>query len=501
MKGEMSMDNNNLNKNLFMLLGTFLLGILFVFLFYGNSIGVSAPIFVVAFYAVMIYYNRDSLSKTTVFGWFLALPILLLSCTYFFYGNLVFYFLNIMALPILILLQTLLVTDCICFKWYHPGILLDLFLGVFYRCFVHINKPFKLLSATFRGKNGKHRMNPIVGKVLVGLLISIPLVLLLIGLLASADAVFSIYVDKIPNIFSSIRLDDLIAKGFIVLLIFFLSFSYLWSLGAKERPGSSIAEEIKGNVPKVFDPAMVITIMTTINVVYISFVLIQFAYLFGGSNFALPSNFTYAEYARKGFFELIAVTIINLLILACFLNFTKKKGSISAKVLGVLYSLMVLCTFVMLISAHFRMSLYEDAYGFTYLRMFTHCFMVFLFILFIITLARIWSERVKLLRTYIVVAIAAFVIINYINVDAIIAGKNVERYEKHGEIDIQYLTNLSYDAVPELVKLADCKDPKIAADVNAYLEGRKKELSKYKPWQSGNLAEFRAKRSLEAIGK
>jgi len=103
-------------------------------------------------------------------------------------------------------------------------------------------------------------------------------------------------------------------------------------------------------------------------------------------NFGLPSDFTYAEYARRGFFELIAVTLINFSILLSCIGFARKGSKLIDRAVRILYSLLVACTLVMLFSAHFRMSLYEEAYGYTYLRMLTHAFMVFLFVLFLIAL-------------------------------------------------------------------------------------------------------------------
>lgn len=310
-----------LARDLLLIVGTLLLGILFVTLFFENTFGVSIPIFVIAFYAVMLLYNRKELIYNSVFGWFLVLPILMLSLTYFIFANEFFRVLNLLALPLLIIFQTLLVTGRNSFKWHSPAILLDLFFGIFYRCMIHIGKPFGVIGRLFTRKAGGSRLSPSVARVLTGLLISLPIVLILIVL-------------------------------------------------------------------------------------------------------------------------------------------------------------------------------YEEAYGYTYLRLFTHAFMVFLFAFFIITLYRVWADGAPLLKPYIIAAIMAFVAVNYMNVDALIAHNNIERYNKTGKIDVRYLTVLSNDAIPQIAALAESK-PRIAPELNAFLDNKKKELSGNKGWQSFNLADYHARKALE----
>jgi len=74
-------------------------------------------------------------------------------------------------------------------------------------------------------------------------------------------------------------------------------------------------------------PITVSTMLILIDLLYAFFIAIQFSYLFGSLRYGLPQNFTYAQYARKGFFELVAVTLINLIILLGAMNFTKASGS------------------------------------------------------------------------------------------------------------------------------------------------------------------------------
>jgi len=188
------------------------------------------------------------------------------------------------------------------------------------------------------------------------------------------------------------------------------------------------------------------------------------------------------------------VTLINFTLLLSSLKFTKADGKLVAGTVRILHSLLVLCTMVILSSAFLRMSLYEAAYGYTYLRVLTHSFMIFLFILFVIALYKIWNEHVSLLKPYIVITLMAYLILNFANIDVLIAKNNIERYIETGKLDTHYLRNLSYDSIPVLVKLLD--EENTPSDLKQYLLEQQSELAKDQEWQSFNLSQHKAKKAL-----
>lgn len=490
-----TLEYNSTDKLL--LLGALALGILFSGLFYGNYPGISVPIIVIAFYALILSYTRPLLTKEAKFGWFLSIPVLMISLTFFLYGNEILHVLNLLALPMLILLQTLLITGVNSFKWDSPGIIADILYCVFGRCLYHAARPFRFVSSALRGKKGYSGKNTAV-KVLIGMFISLPLISVLILLLSSADMVFGELVKKLPVFFREINMGEFIGRTVAALIVFILSFSYTWSLGHGEKLDGILPDGAGSKPPyerRRWDQVTVITVTVAVDVLYIAFAAVQFVYLFGRSG--LPEGFTYAGYARRGFFELILVSLLNIGILACTLTYTKRCKRWTDIVLKILNSIMICCTFIMLYSAHYRMSLYENAYGFTFLRVMTHAFMVFLLILIIITLARVWFTRLPLLKPYIVVAVAAFTIINYINVDAIIAGNNIKRYYETNNIDMDYFRTLSNGIAADLTMLAKDKDPLVSSAARDMLEQRRKRLSAERSWQSFNLTDYRAQRLLE----
>ncbi len=481
-----------------LLAGALLIGIIFVWLFYDKYPGISVPLFIITFYALLFAYTRPVLKKEARFGWFLCLPVLLLSLTFVLFGNEILMVLNILALPWLILLQTILVTGVNSYKWSSPGILMDLLIGAFARCLMHIPKPFAILSSIVHSRTGGSGKKSVGSRVLLGLLISLPLLLTLLLLLSSADMVFGKIVEKIPNFFDSLSIEDFVSKSIIAIFIFFISFSYLWSL----RHGDRFIETKTGLVSiktsdekKRWDPVILITVTSAVDILYVFFVIIQFTYLFGGAG--LPDGFTYSEYARSGFFELILVSLLNVGLLALTLTYTKKGSGGVDMIFRLLNTLMICCTFVMLCSAYFRMSLYEDAYGFTFLRIMTKAFMVFLLVLFVITMARVWYDRLPLLKPYIAAAVIAFTAINFINIDVMIVRKNIERYHQTGIIDMDYIKNSSNSVTKELQELTADKNPEVASRAKQILKYRKNRLMEKTGWQSFSLADYYAKGVIE----
>ena len=122
-------------------------------------------------------------------------------------------------------------------------------------------------------------------------------------------------------------------------------------------------------------------VLGAVNLLFISFVFIQFQYFFGGQTNISVEGYTYAEYARKGFGELVAVAFFSLLLFLRLSAVVKRENVIQRWTLSGLGLLLVALVGVMLYSAFQRLVLYEAAYGFTRLRAYTHVFMIWLGVL------------------------------------------------------------------------------------------------------------------------
>ena len=475
---------------------TLVAGIIFDYLFYGKAIGVSYPLFALVFYCLFWVAVRNQVSFQIDFGWFLFIPIVLLSAAFAIHSNPVLLALNFVLIPPLLFLQTMLLV----YRYEWSGVpFIARFLGRLIRqIFGNAPKVFleviSLAKVTDRIAPEKRRT---LKNIFIGLIISVPLLVIVIALLAAADTVFqNLIADLLKplELIGSIPFAEHVGTiGVIAILLF----GYLAVvLKAKVEGVSAPAGRDTGD----WDAIIVATVLVMVNVVYILFCVIQFTYLFGGEEVirSIP-DYTYAEYARRGFSELIVVTVINLSVLLIGMHFTKNGRRLDRVVLG-LRCLLVLCTVIILYSAHLRLKLYEEAYGYTYARIFAHTFIGFLFILFIITLYKLWRRELPLVKAFVTAALLTYTALNYVNVDAIIARNNIDRYFKAGKIDLDYLQELSYDAIPELTRLSAAGDDDMAAKkIAEFLSDKGAELHLESPWQSYNLSKSRAKQLLAEI--
>ncbi len=481
-------------KKYWILLYGLIVGISFDVLFYDKTLGISYPVYVVLILLIFIASFWGSLRKLNNLIWFFAVPILLLAATFFIYSNQILKILNYLIVPFLVIMFSSLAAGVNRSDWSDIRFIGDIVKRVFVP-FGFIHKPFVTLFRlnVREGREGRSRVLP---KVLLGILISVPVLAIIIWLLSSADIVFK-------NLFVNIPVSKIIKHFLVVISVFIYTVCFLWSLlKAFDEREKSTYERIKWKL--FFDPVILLTILVLINVIYAVFSVIQFAYLFGGSSFVLPSSYTYAEYARRGFFELVVVSIINFGILLFGIVFVKKENKKIFTAIRAFLTLLVVFTFVLLASAFYRMLVYEQAYGFTYLRVFVQTFMIMLFFLSIVNIIYIWYSKIPIIKSYFIISLAVYIIMNFANVDVIIAKNNINRYYETGQIDMDYLKGLSYDAVPEMQKLLvsvkDSSEPyekQIAEDIIEDFEEKKIKLEDQKSWQSFNISRYEAEKIID----
>lgn len=367
--------------------------------------------------------------------------------------------------------------------------------------FVHLSIPFGITADWVRSEEGTAKPNSNARKIGFGLILAAPLLIIVLTLLASADGIFMSWLNVIPTGLNGEVFGTAVMRVLAGAFIALYTFCYIWGLlfrkpkqpdaiGFQNDPVWHVKTG-KPSEPAALDPITAITVLICVNIVYMVFAAIQFTYLFGAAEGLLPDGTAYAEYARRGFAELVLIAILNIAILLVGLHFIKSGGVWLQRIRKVLLSLLMGCTLVMLISAYSRLSLYEEAYGYTTLRLLVHGFMIFLAVLMIVSLGRIWYGRFSLAKVYIVLAIIAYVIMNYANLDVRIATNNIERYERTGVIDVSYLGMLSADAGPTLIKFYK-ENPELT-ELEEVIKQLRLEARERNHWQSWSLAKERMK--------
>ena len=190
--------------------------------------------------------------------------------------------------------------------------------------------------------------------------------------------------------------------------------------------------------------------IAVLDALFVTFVSVQLAVLFGGHRHVLEtSGLTYAEYARSGFGQLVVVTLLTLSVVAATVRWapqeTKQQRTILRALLGVLCALCL----VIVGSALYRLHLYEEAFGFTRLRLFMNAFETWLGVLVVLVLvAGVRLRAAWLARAVVATAAIGLLTLGALDPDGFVAERNVERYQSTGKIDVVYLQQLSADAVP-----------------------------------------------------
>lgn len=332
----------------------------------------------------------------------------------------------------------------------------------FFNCFA------ALQNGITKNKHGKSFI-----AALIGLIICLPIFALVMSLLSTADAAFEAVLTK---------LNALISDNFAIYLVQFLLgipvACYLFGLvygDIKGRGTEIMTKESLNQAAKSFQAvprAAIYSAMTVLNLIYIIFFLAQGAYLFSAFSDILPQTMTYAEYARRGFFELCTVSGINLfvLMLTHLLIKREEKPLRGLKVQTVFVSIF---TILLISTAMSKMSLYIKYYGLTQLRVYASWFMILMLVIFAIVLVR----QVKVFnasRAVIISFVLCFLILCYGNVDGQITKYNIERYE-NGTLkmmDERMISSLSDGAIPYLYEVyKTTEDKKIKSMLYSKITG------------------------------
>jgi len=198
-----------------------------------------------------------------------------------------------------------------------------------------------------------------------------------------------------------------------------------------------------------------LVVLGAVDLLFAFFVGIQFAYLFGGASNINALGYTYSEYARKGFGELVVVGILSLLLIFGLACWSKREKRSQKACFHGLSSLLVVEVLVILVSALTRLLLYERAYGFTRLRTYTNIFIIWMAVLLLAFLILLFQDRLRRFALASLLGMIGFTVtLNLVNVDAFIVKQNFDHLEKTSELDVAYLARLTEDAIPPLVELA-----------------------------------------------
>ena len=302
-----------------------------------------------------------------------------------------------------------------------------------------IGGPFPAATDVRWSELPRGRLSGHAGAAARGFALAVPLLFLFGGLFFAADAVFE---DLVRSTFD---VEDLYVHLLVIGLWTWVASGVLHHVLTRRDPVETPVKRRLGAVE-------IGVVLGTLIALFLVFVLVQLRYLFGGGDHVVETTgLTYAEYARRGFFELVTVAALALpLVLA------GDALARSRRLFRALTLVLVLLLAVVMLSAVERMRLYTDAYGLTQLRLYTLAFMLWLAAVLAWMLATVLRDRHRwFMPGAFAAGLAAVLVLNVVNPDALIARTNLDRYADGKRLDSWYLTTLSTDATPVVLDRLD----------------------------------------------
>ena len=421
-------------------IGSLLYAFFLTFCLYRNVSGITYPFFVAGTLCYFFFsmrklgvpYKKDSI--------FYVVSLLLLGLSNCLTNSdplLFFNICGIMLLSFILMLHTMYEDQ----KWDLPKYFIALTQTagtIFVNCFSCIGDLITYCDIRKKEKDGK---NSHLLPVFIGIAITIPVLFIMVALLASADYIFLHILMDIFDAFNFVTIFEIL---YIVLLTFFISYAVYAALCIK-----NIDE--KTNDHRFLDPIIAIIMTTALSALYLIFSVIQILYLFIG-NMKLPDGYTYSSYAREGFFQLLAVCFLNLILVLVCLYFFRENT-----ILKVVLTIISGCTFIMICSSALRMLMYIQRYNLTFLRILVLWGLAVIFLLMAGVTVFIYKNKFPLFRYAMVIVTVFYICLSFSHPDYWIARYNLKaaHLEYLDQYDIQdnqkYLARLSADAAPILL--------------------------------------------------
>ena len=406
--------------------------------FHGPTAGLTAAVF--TWYALLLaclgpgFLAARSSRVLFLFDLFLGLTFALGSNWYFRLWN---------CLALLVLLPLHAVSGASRFPWWRPAILWECPLLLLRGLFGHLSAPAAVLTA---GKKSDSRRTLVLAAGACG---ALALVALLLPILASADALFAAATADLRT-FIQEHFTTALWKLLWGLVLTPFVFGLLVSL-RRSQPLTVPAAE---NTPKA-DGLLFAVMLAALDALYLLFLAVQSAGLFGGPDYLAARGLSYADWARNGFFQMVGVTILNLAVLLPGLTLSRREGR-AWKVLRLLSAVLAAESLVLLVSACWRMTLYVTAYGLSFKRLMTYWGMAIMALLLLAALHKTRRPDFAFCRATFPLALAGWLVINCVPTDYLVAKNQVDRYlsVESAAIDAEYLLyDLSYDTLSHLERL------------------------------------------------
>ncbi|MEV6430456.1 DUF4173 domain-containing protein [Nocardia sp. NPDC051463] len=318
-------------------------------------------------------------------------------------------------------------------------------------------------------------------RVAVSVAVTVVLLAVFVPLLGGADATFA-------NLLASVTPE--VDAGAIIQWTVLFAVVGLGTLGAMyllAGPPATPFDEEDAETGRSLQRLEWVLPVGALTALFALFVGAQFVALFGGDDYVQrTAGLTYAEYARSGFWQLSIVTMLTLAIILVVLRWAAKDSAADRLWLRTLLCAVSVLSLVIVASALGRMWTYQQAYGFTVLRLLVEVCELWLGLVYLLVIAAVLRlDRAWLPRAAIGTATATLVALAVLNPEGLIADKNIDRWQHGKSFDAEYLSTLSPDIVPALERLPEPLRAEVLDPIRADLDGDN--------WQHWNLSRAHAR--------
>ena len=483
------------------LIGALFLSLWQSLLFWKQDLGISVLLFTIPIIWITTKLLKGNIKNKKAL--LISIPIIILSSTYFIFDNLTFYLINIVLIPILYLIMIIWAISDFQIK------------SIMYKIILMIFQPLNyigdVIKTVINGFNSKRKNDQIEEKtekndIFKAICLTGIIALIVISLLCSADNEFAKIFSTIFKDINIFNVSELTGRIIIIIIAFFYFAGFFMNMLDKENGLKEFEKDEKAEKKESYTIRMMITVL---NLVYLVFCFTQIKVLF------TEQNIKYSEFARKGFFQLMIVSLINIVMILKANNKNLKETEKQEKYKKTMCIVMVIFTLIIIISAFARMTLYQQNYGYTRLRILVDYTLITEIILLIPTIIYILKNKIDLIKTYFVIIITMYCLVNFINIDKIIMKNNFNRYKETGYIDLNYIMEMNNsDLIEQLLELKDTEFKysekaysqsdtdkqeiqeqigKQQRELNGYLASWKKSFNETHTLAEFNLPKMRAK--------
>jgi len=431
-------------EDLMLIIPSLLIGYLLQVLVLFGDLSAGIVLFECSVYAVTFWYMKRTGIKADKRGNSLLICVALLNIPFILYDYGAFRF---VYLAFLILLTAFQIYTMLGLRT--KSLLSDMFNSSVTWTLSNMNCSGHAVRAA--SKQGKGRS---VLLVLLGLMLSAIVVSVLTFLLMMADAAFEGMIDMIST---SVFEEASQHIGYFLLGIPFSMIAFGMLYAGRVKRNCNLVKPVEDEKFKLLPTAFAAAVFIPIVILYILYIVSQGAYLFSAFSSLLPENYTYAEYARRGFFELCGISVINILLITVLNVFAKANGRASRIFCKAVSAFVCIISLMMISTAIAKMVMYMNIYGLSVKRIYTTIFMAAIAVIFILVIVKLFAAKFKLIRLTAIVLTVMIIASSYIDVDRLTAAYNLNAYEngRLDSFDYYMLLDMSDSALPYLIEYAD----------------------------------------------